>query len=124
MKLLNNLYSITSKQHETAYAEYSVKLNKDCEIYKAHFPDYPITPGVCIIQTAMELLEDALSKRLDIIEVKNAKFLSALLPVDEPVVFRLEKICIDENAAQVKAQALVSTSETTCSKISVICRIA
>ena len=49
-------------------------------IYAAHFPGEPITPGVCILQIAHELLQLALKKPLKIICVKNVKFMKLVSP--------------------------------------------
>ena len=76
MQLLNNLYTIVAKDIPDDKISYNIKLDANHFIYQAHFPIEPITPGVCIIQIAKELLEDSLAKRLKIYLVKNVKFLS------------------------------------------------
>lgn len=121
MKLLNNLYEITSRQQDGTAHVYAVSLNPASTIYKAHFPGQPVTPGVCIIQTAVELLSDALDSRLSLAEVKNAKFLAVLTPSDSSISVRLDKISSDADGL-VKAQATVASPETTYSKISFVCR--
>lgn len=63
---------------------YHVTLNAGHAIYKAHFPGMPITPGVCIIQMARELLELHSGKRLEIRSVKTAKFLNIVNPEVTP----------------------------------------
>jgi hypothetical protein len=52
-------------------------------IYRAHFPDNPITPGACIIQIAQELYEQACGHAVEISEVENAKFVKAMTPVPD-----------------------------------------
>ena len=49
-------------------------------IYQAHFPGNPITPGACIIQIAQELYEQLCGHSVEILEVKNAKFLKTITP--------------------------------------------
>ena len=49
-------------------------------IYQAHFPGNPITPGACIIQIAQELYEQLCGHSVEILEVKNAKFLKTMTP--------------------------------------------
>lgn len=78
MKLKNNLYSISRTSREPRQAD--IELRRDCVIYKAHFPEEPITPGVCIIQIATELLEEIESTAFTLEEVVNAKFLSPINP--------------------------------------------
>ena len=56
MKLLNSLYSIVSESVTESGRDYNIVLDAEHFIYKAHFPGEPITPGVCIMQIAVELL--------------------------------------------------------------------
>ena len=69
MKFLNNLYHIVSKDVVDASIRYNIHLDASHFIYQAHFPDEPITPGVCIIQIAKELLEEHLGIGLEIQKV-------------------------------------------------------
>lgn len=91
MKLRNKLYilkGLSADQNE-AYVE----LLRDCEIYKAHFPDMPITPGVCIIQMATELLEEKLGVKLALKEVVNAKFLAVINPNEtNEITYQFKKL--------------------------------
>ena len=50
MILKNSLYKIASSNAEEK--SFNLELVPDCLIYRAHFPEQPITPGVCIIQIA------------------------------------------------------------------------
>ena len=64
------LYTVISREDNTA----SVRLLPDSPIYKAHFPGYPITPGVTLLQIALELMGKKLSGAREI------KFVSPVLP--------------------------------------------
>ena len=87
MELRNGLYTVTDRQVDgSGKTAYTLRLNADHFIYKAHFPGLPVTPGVCIVQIVKELMEDFMGKRLSIEAVKNAKFLTVLSPVEIPVV--------------------------------------
>ena len=86
MILKNSLYTIADKKMEGSGIFYQILLDKNHFIYKAHFPNEPITPGVCIIQIAKELLEDYLHEEYEISHVKNIKFLSVLSPLSTPSV--------------------------------------
>ena len=46
--------------HEAMTAD--IRLLPDNVIYKAHFPEKPITPGVCIVQMAVELFARCVAK--------------------------------------------------------------
>lgn len=63
-----------------------VKLNGSHEIYKAHFPGNPITPGVCLLQIALELLNDKFDRNLRLIKAKKIKYLKVISPVENPII--------------------------------------
>lgn len=87
------MYSILSEQEES----FDILLNADHFIYKAHFPGQPITPGVCIIKIAAELLEKKLSRKLRLKVVKNVKFSATLSPLENPrVTFKILKLTEEE----------------------------
>lgn len=120
MKLRDNLYSISDVQQAPESVTYSILLNKDCIIYQAHFPGMPITPGVCIVQIAEELLSDYLQKPLQLTSIRNAKFLSILKPTDHVVLVHLKGI--KEAEGKVTAQAVIDDNEgTVYAKISFTC---
>ena len=78
MKLQSNLYTVLSACRQTGVC--TIHLIENCMIYQAHFPGNPITPGACIIQIAQELYEQLCGHSVEILEVKNAKFLKTITP--------------------------------------------
>ena len=120
MKLRDNLYSISDVQQAPESVTYSILLNKDCIIYQAHFPSMPITPGVCIVQIAEELLAQHLGRNLQLTSIRNAKFLSILKPTDHAVLVHLK--AIKQAKGTVSAQAVIDDGEDTVyAKISFTC---
>lgn len=123
MKFLNNLYHIVSKDVVDASIRYNIHLDASHFIYQAHFPDEPITPGVCIIQIAKELLEEHLGIGLEIQKVKNVKFLNVISPLATPnVTYVFEKIMPDDSEKTYKVMTQVSSGETSLAKLSFICK--
>lgn len=116
MRLNNNLYNIINKETIGEVTTYTISLIPTCVIYMAHFPEMPITPGVCQIQIVKELLEDCLDKKLVIQEVKNAKFVSVLSPENKSIKVILSKIKQEDN--QYKAQAVIADDRITYAKLS------
>lgn len=115
MNLNNELYTII-KVDEAAF---TIRLNKDCFIYKAHFPERPITPGVCIIQIASELLSVYLGKSLQLISVANAKFLSVINPDEvSSLTYTFSKVSFSEENEKCKAAVVVSSSDKVFTKLS------
>ena len=123
MKFLNNLYHIVSKDVVDASIRYNIHLDASHFIYQAHFPDEPITPGVCIIQIAKELLEEHLDIGLEIQKVKNVKFLNVISPLATPnVTYVFEKIMPDDSEKTYKVMTQVSSGETSLAKLSFTCK--
>lgn len=131
MKLKNNLYTIKDKQlvqptdggttsgRKVLSGSYELEMNPSCFIYQAHFPGEPITPGVCIMQMGQEVLEDALEKTLQVIAVKNIKFLSIISPKETTcITYFFKKVELSEDEQSVKAQLVVMVGEEAKAKIS------
>ena len=124
MKLLNSLFSMTSSEASEGTARYGIELNATHVIYAAHFPGQPVTPGVCLQQMAQELLEVYCSETLDLVHVKNVKFLKAISPMEYPcLTVYFSKINRDSSSGSVSAQALfLSPDNETLVKTSFTCR--
>jgi 3-hydroxyacyl-[acyl-carrier-protein] dehydratase len=78
--LLETFYSIRSQNLIDDVLATEIVFNELHEVYDGHFPDNPITPGVCILQTAKQILEDYLGKKLQIDQIHNVKFLQIIRP--------------------------------------------
>lgn len=86
------IYRIEQQYAEDGHDVFRIRLDEGNVIYKAHFPNNPITPGVVIVDIACRLLGKLTNRQLEISEVKNAKFLNVLSPISHPeveYVFRL-----------------------------------
>ncbi|MCF0244746.1 MAG: hypothetical protein HUK06_08210 [Bacteroidaceae bacterium] len=98
--LINDFFNITSIEHGAVSATYNVELNGSHTIYKAHFPGNPVTPGVCILQMATEILEHHFGKGLAMSYAKRVRYKNMLLPWHKPA-FTISKIKEDENKVNV-----------------------
>ncbi len=102
---------------------FQLTLNPECMIYKAHFPGHPVTPGVCIIQIALELLEILLERKVELKEVVNAKFLSVIDPEETPEVsYEFSKSTYVDNQV-LKVAVAVSSPSAKCAKLSLLCSV-
>lgn len=108
MILKNNLYKILGRETIAEKESFIIVLNPSCLIYAAHFPNMPITPGVCIIQIVEELLGELTKSSQQLIKIKNAKFLSVLKP-DEQKVMVTFSLLREENGIY-SSQAIISDS--------------
>ena len=112
--LQDNLYAIVDKKiiNEEVY-RYRIAFKEDCEIFKAHFPSQPITPGSCILDIAKELIEDFLNQEMILREVHNIRFYSPLSPATDPVVdfyFEKEELPVDQNSKEQTLDTFYRTS--------------
>lgn len=120
MKLLDSLYTIVSETANESGHEFELKLNPEHFIYQAHFPGEPITPGVCIMQIAVELFEVALKTPIALNTVKNIKFLRIISPNEvTDVKYSLQKITKEDGL--LKVQVTVSAGEEVYAKLSLVC---
>lgn len=119
MRLTDGFFIIESTHDTEGGFEAVLRTNPEHPIYKAHFPGTPITPGVCIIQAAGELLEQKLGRKLYLKTVKNIKFLSVIIPgKGKKIRYSFSNIVDDENGF--KAQVVVSDEGNVYAKISLI----
>ncbi len=120
MKLLDSLYTIVSDSPVENGHEFDLKLNPEHFIYQAHFPGEPITPGVCIMQIAVELFEVALKTPVSLVCVKNIKFLRIISPNEVTEIrYSLQKITKEDGL--LKVMVTVSANEETYAKLSLVC---
>lgn len=91
-----------------------IEINKDHDIYKGHFPNQPIVPGVCQIQIVKELLEELIGKKLKMTHGDNIKFTGMIIPNQTPVV-NLE-VNFKMNELEIICDAKLSFGETTFTK--------
>ena len=127
MVLQDNLYTIVSQQQEEGLTVFHVRLHPEWPIYKAHFPNRPITPGVCIVQMVQELLQHlcdsrhgscGAGQRLRLKEAKNVKY-TAIVSPDEISELSVTFSKIEEQPdGSLKVQAQVASGETLCTKLS------
>ena len=84
--LIKDFYTIHSfnKSENSLFTE--IHLNPEHEVYKGHFPQQAVVPGVIQLQIIKELLEKDLSINLMIKEVIMAKYLNMITPEENPVL--------------------------------------
>ncbi|GHU68528.1 hypothetical protein FACS189413_05630 [Bacteroidia bacterium] len=118
MILKDNLFTIENQNVADGKAAFRVKLNAEHFIYQAHFPNNPITPGVCLIQMAVELFDFVKTANFNIKTLKNVKFTAPISPLEFPEVDFLLEFSENENQWQIKA--IVKEKETIFVKISML----
>ena len=68
----------------------TVRLLPESPVYRGHFPGYPITPGVCLVQLALELIGERTGQKVRLVAAKNIKFVAPVIPAEGlPLRFNL-----------------------------------
>jgi 3-hydroxyacyl-[acyl-carrier-protein] dehydratase len=78
--LLDYYYSIQNQQTAGNVARFDVLLLPECSVYKGHFPDMPVAPGVCNIQMIKECAERITGKQLLLDYIAQCKFMALISP--------------------------------------------
>lgn len=78
--LKNDLYHIIELHSANQEITAEIKLNNEHEIFKGHFPDVPVLPGVTMMQMVKEIMVEALGNNLQIKRVGQLKFLQMVNP--------------------------------------------
>ena len=86
-----NLYIIENKEiAPEAEAKFKLSLLPDSPIYRGHFPDCPITPGVCLLSIIRELTESLRGEKLSLKTVKEAKYVQVVTPETRQIEVYIE----------------------------------
>lgn len=85
--LLNDFYTITNtvSVNENSFVA-NVQLNATHDIFKGHFEQMPVVPGVCQTQMIKELLQNQLHIDLILAKGDNIKFTGMIVPTQHPNV--------------------------------------
>lgn len=115
----DDLFHILTEEKEGNHALFSIKLNREHAIYSGHFPGNPITPGVCVVQIAIDLFSHLTQKESILISAKNIKFLNIIKPTEhETVFYDLTWEAAEDGTYKLKV--LVKTEEVVFSKMSLV----
>ena len=102
--LLQNFYSISNLQTEENKIAATIALNPSHEIYKGHFPEVPVVPGVCQMQLVKELLSEVLKKDLVMQTAENMKFMAVINPmINASLDVKIDFKTTSENIVKINA---------------------
>lgn len=116
-KLLTNFYTESSSNFDPSNeSTFTVKihLNSEHPIYKGHFEQIPITPGVCQAQIIKELLMEKFQVELQLSESDSLKFLAMINPQINPDLNIAMNVKKNENVLDVSA--VISDEQTVFTK--------
>jgi len=110
--LLQQFYTIVASELIEAQSfETTVTIQKEHRVFEGHFPNFPITPGVAMLQIIKELTEGYLQQSLFLESASNVKFLTIVDPnVNATLIFN---IAIQEDGQYVKIKNNTSFNDGT-----------
>ena len=79
--LLSDFFEIISQDDHENCLKTMVRINEKHPIFIGHFPKNPITPGVCIIQMAKEILMRKFGYAVQMKLGNNMKFMNPINPL-------------------------------------------
>jgi 3-hydroxyacyl-[acyl-carrier-protein] dehydratase len=80
--LVDNLYRVLNQKTDAGIIRAALEIDATHEIFKGHFPEVPVLPGVCMVQCVKELIESAYLLKTRVDKADMIKFLSMLNPVE------------------------------------------
>ena len=116
--ILENFYTIKSNQisEDKINHIFEIEVNNKHVIFKGHFPDNPVMPGVCMMQIIKEITESIVGKKLFMEKCSNVKFLAIINP-DKTPELTLE-LQIIETDSKVKVKNTTTFENTVALKLS------
>tara|TARA_B110000908_G_C9914677_1_gene296911 strand:+ start:122 stop:493 length:372 start_codon:yes stop_codon:yes gene_type:complete len=81
---LEGLYTLNNLTVVDTKATANITINKDHIVFKGHFPDNPVMPGVCMMQIIKEITEKIVDKTLFMQSASNIKFMAIINPFVTP----------------------------------------
>ena len=84
--LIENYYKINDIIAGTEKTLFIISLKPDCNVYKGHFPENPISPGVCNIQMIKECAEWIVGKPLFMNHLQHCRLTTLITPLVYPQV--------------------------------------
>ncbi|MFC3198926.1 hypothetical protein ACFOET_14985 [Parapedobacter deserti] len=116
MSLLQNFYSIASYHANGPKISASISINKAHPVFQGHFPNHPVTPGVCMMQIIKELAEKWAHCTLMLKKAKNVKFMAIINPENHPNI--QVELDVEEEAGLLSVRSTTSFDETVALKFS------
>ncbi|MBP5663383.1 MAG: hypothetical protein J6X16_03835 [Bacteroidales bacterium] len=116
--LLLDFFKIINADIADNTALVEVELNPQHTIFQGHFPGYPITPGVCVTQIAVDLFSHIQQREFGMTKAKSIKFIHIIKPEENPRVhYQLNWEQVDGQQYQLKVVAY--HNDTTFAKINI-----
>lgn len=117
MSILQDFYQIESfiESDANKYVA-NISLNPAHAIFKGHFPNNPVTPGVCMMQIIKDLTEQVVKRSLFLSRSSNVKFMALINPEENPKL-ALQLEILDDGNGQIKVKNVTTFGDTVALKL-------
>lgn len=109
--LINDYYTIEGTSTQEDAHLYHIRLNPECQVYRGHFPEQPVSPGVCNIQMLKELAEQTVGRRLFMSNLNLCRLTTLVTPQEHPTM--TATLVLDEKEGTYKLRATLGNGEET-----------
>jgi 3-hydroxyacyl-[acyl-carrier-protein] dehydratase len=114
--LLNKLYVINDLQFiENNIITAKIHINKEHEIFKGHFPNQPVVPGVCLTNIVTDVISQSRGKSHFLKSADYIKFINIVEPSVHSDLFA--RIKLEETDGLLKAEGSFFSENTVFFKI-------
>ena len=80
MLLENTYYKIAYTEGSPQEGVFHIRLLPDCDVYRGHFPGYPVCPGVCNIEMIKECAMLLTGRKLFISTIRQCRLTAVASP--------------------------------------------
>ena len=117
--LIKDFYKIQEISSHDKRISVTIVLNPDHKVYKGHFPEQPVVPGVIQLQIIKEVFEKSIVQKLFMGKISSAKYLNVITPEKSgKLQITIDYQKTDEN--EYKVNAIIGSGETIFTKVKMI----
>ncbi len=120
---IKEFYKIINLTSEDKGINAIIKLNPNHDIYKGHFSEQAVVPGVIQLQIVKEIMENHLEKKLFMGSISQVKYLIPITPLENPELSIAITLKNDETE-NIKTNVLVSFGDAVFTKAKITFSIA
>lgn len=120
--LISGFYSIDKNIIDNTVITSSIKLNPNHEVYKGHFPQQAVVPGVIQLQIAKEILEENLNLKLLMNDIIQVKYLKPIIP-DQDTIIKFEITIKEQTTSDIKTNIIIGSEDIIFSKAKISFKI-
>lgn len=113
---LEEFYNTVSSEKNNSEIFITVQFNPKHPIYKGHFPNQPVVPGIMQIETLTSLINSELELNHELHKVSNVKYLNMIVPSSELISFDIKFKHLENN--MLKINCIIKNETVTYTKFS------